>query len=212
VLVNDTSSFSMDIATQGFHGLIGLGPDTGSIICKKYGKGKGISILFRVFEQDCTTDNYITFLLDRRSDPGNTVTGQFTVSELVPELQNITSTPKLNVDHIAGGDPSSTITMSNMDCLSVFTVPPTFVHLNSPVVHHPHPTFIASATPFSIPPSFVNLHCSGRRGTGRLSVNTVLMMRTRASISINHTCTSTMTTPLFILPGCHQGSSSFYKQ
>jgi hypothetical protein len=103
VLVNDTSSFSMDIAAQGFQGLIGLGPDTGSIIRKKYGDGKGDSVLFRIFEQDRTTDNYITFLLDRRSDPGNTITGQFTVSELVPELQNITSTPKLNVDHVAGG-------------------------------------------------------------------------------------------------------------
>ena len=102
VLVVDTSSFSMDIAAQGFQGLLGLGPDTGSIIRKKYGEGKGDSVLFRIFEQDRTTNNYITFLLDRLSDPGNTITGQFTVSELAPGLQNVTDMPKLEVDEVAG--------------------------------------------------------------------------------------------------------------
>jgi hypothetical protein len=54
-------------------------------------------MLFRIFEQNTTTQNFISFLLDRQSDPGNTVTGQITVSEVVSGYENVTSMPQLPV-------------------------------------------------------------------------------------------------------------------
>jgi len=100
LLVTNTSSFSQNINSEGYNGLIGLGPNTGSVIRKKLDSSAGDSMLFRIFEQNMTTQNFFSFLLNRNSDPGNTVTGQLTISEIVPTYENITSMPKLSVETV----------------------------------------------------------------------------------------------------------------
>jgi hypothetical protein len=57
-------------------------------------------MLNRIFQQNQTTQNYITFLLNRLGDPGETFTGQITVSEPVSGFENITSQPKMNVETV----------------------------------------------------------------------------------------------------------------
>ena len=100
VQVDDASSFSTDIHKQGYSGLMGLGPNSGSQVLDKVGKKKGAeSVLTRVFQQTKSATNYITFLLDRKGTTQG-FTGQFTISEIVPELKNVTDMPKLDVDEI----------------------------------------------------------------------------------------------------------------
>jgi hypothetical protein len=101
VLVNDTSTFTSDIHSQGYDGLLGLGPNTGSLIGKKLSGSAGYSTLQRLFQQDKMTANYISFLLDRKNDPGETFTGQITISEVVPGFENITSMPQLDVETVS---------------------------------------------------------------------------------------------------------------
>lgn len=100
VNVVDTSTFAANFHQQGYEGLLGLGPNSGSVIKKKLGSGTGSSFLQRVLQQSKSTVNYITFLLDRKNDPGSTLTGQFTVNEVLSVFSNITSMSKLDVDKV----------------------------------------------------------------------------------------------------------------
>jgi len=100
VNVVDTSTFAANFHLQGYDGFLGLGPNSGSIIRKKVGGNTGNSFLQRVLQQGKTAANYITFLLDRKNDVGSTVTGQFTVNEILTVFSNITSMPKLDVDKV----------------------------------------------------------------------------------------------------------------
>ncbi|KAA1469688.1 acid protease [Dentipellis sp. KUC8613] len=100
VLVTDTSTFSTNIQAQGYSGLIGLGPNSGSVIYQKIDDHSADNPLFRIFGEDKTTQNYISVLLDRQGDPTESYTGQFTISELVPGFENITSQPKLTVKDV----------------------------------------------------------------------------------------------------------------
>ncbi|KAI0926855.1 hypothetical protein AcV5_007539 [Taiwanofungus camphoratus] len=100
LLVKNTSSFSVDITTEGFEGLIGLGPNTGSIIRKKIGDSRGDSVLDRIFSQNTTSSNYLTVLLNRNGDPSSPKTGQLTLSEVLPGYDQISSMPKLSVDKV----------------------------------------------------------------------------------------------------------------
>ncbi|KAJ7079760.1 aspartic peptidase A1 [Mycena belliarum] len=94
LLVPDRSSFSKDTS---FDGLLGLGPNEGSVIHDKLDSAAGDSMINRIFSQNKSASNYITFLLDRKNDPGETLTGQFTIGETVKGFENITAQPKLNV-------------------------------------------------------------------------------------------------------------------
>lgn len=98
--VVDTSSFTSNIHLQGYDGLLGLGPNSGSVIRKKVGKDVGNSFLYRFFSQNKAPSYFITFFLDRKNDPGSTATGQFTVNEVLPSFSSITSMPKLDVDKV----------------------------------------------------------------------------------------------------------------
>jgi hypothetical protein len=52
VYVKDTSTFSQDIVTQGYDGLIGLGPNSGSVVQKELDQdAAGDSPLNRIFSQ-----------------------------------------------------------------------------------------------------------------------------------------------------------------
>jgi hypothetical protein len=98
VWVQDTSTFSANITAQGYDGLIGLGPNTGSVVLDELDQGAaGNTPLNRIFSQNTSTSNYITLLLDRSADPDESFAGQMTISELVPGFEQISAQPKLDV-------------------------------------------------------------------------------------------------------------------
>ncbi|PPR00432.1 hypothetical protein CVT24_004493 [Panaeolus cyanescens] len=98
--VTNTSTFTGDIHAQGYDGLLGLGPNKGSVIRKKLKTDSANNMLQRIFESNRNSQNYITFLLDRKNDPSDPFKGQFTISELVPGFENVTSMPKLEVEKV----------------------------------------------------------------------------------------------------------------
>ncbi|KAI0064161.1 acid protease [Artomyces pyxidatus] len=100
VLVKDTSSFSSSFQTDGYQGLIGLGPNTGSVVRTKVGDSSADSPLFRIFEQNKTSQNFISITLDRKGDPGDPVTGELTISEIIPGYEAIQQTTKLTVKDV----------------------------------------------------------------------------------------------------------------
>lgn len=59
-------------------------------------------MLTRIFQQNSSSQNYITLLLDRLGDSVEPFTGQFTISEPVAGFENITSQPKLGVMKVPG--------------------------------------------------------------------------------------------------------------
>jgi hypothetical protein len=80
---------------------MGLGPNTGSAIRQSLDKKPaGDTVLNRIFQQNLTTDNFVSILLNRQGDPGEPFTGQITISELVTGFENITNTPKLPVEMV----------------------------------------------------------------------------------------------------------------
>ncbi|KAG6836699.1 hypothetical protein H0H93_004675 [Arthromyces matolae] len=99
ILVGNTSTFSSDIHAQGYDGLLGLGPNKGSVIYKKMDDDVGDTTLTNIFE-NTTSDAYITFLLDRKNAPAQAFSGQLTIAEVVSTFTNITSMPQLDVDKV----------------------------------------------------------------------------------------------------------------
>lgn len=104
MLVANASGFSTNIVAQGYAGLMGLGPNTGSLVRKELDAkdSSGDAVMDRIFEQNVTSQNYITFMLDRRGDPGNNITGQFTISEVVAGYESILQQPKLSIVTVPG--------------------------------------------------------------------------------------------------------------
>ncbi|OJA17759.1 hypothetical protein AZE42_04864 [Rhizopogon vesiculosus] len=101
LLVTNTSSFSSNIHAEGYDGLIGLGPNSGSSIYKKLGGNSGNNPINRIFEQSSSSSNdYITMMLSRSGDPGTNITGQFTIAEVVPGYENITNMPQLSIEKV----------------------------------------------------------------------------------------------------------------
>ncbi|KAK0202037.1 aspartic peptidase A1 [Desarmillaria ectypa] len=101
LLVTDTSSFSSDIHSQGYDGLMGLGPNEGSRILDKLDNDSGDSVLTNVFSQvSNSSSKFISFLLDRSGDPGSNITGQLTISEYVDGYDSITSMPEIDVEEV----------------------------------------------------------------------------------------------------------------
>ncbi|KIM43280.1 hypothetical protein M413DRAFT_444096 [Hebeloma cylindrosporum] len=99
--VNDTTTFTGDIHAQGYDGLLGLGPNDSSVIRKKLKKASSANTLLqRIFDANKASDNYISILLSRKRNSTDLSTGQFTISEIVPGMENITSMPKLDVDKV----------------------------------------------------------------------------------------------------------------
>lgn len=99
--VTDTSSFAGDIHTQGYDGLVGLGPNEASAILDKVDDPSGNTILQRMFQdQGADTANFMTLLLDRKNDTTNPFTGQFTISETVDQFKDILNQPKLDVAEV----------------------------------------------------------------------------------------------------------------
>ncbi|KAF8585027.1 acid protease [Ramaria rubella] len=91
-----------DPSTTEFSGLIGLGPSSSSVIHTAIGQSTGDPFLDRVFRQNTSTPNFITFLLSRAGDSAENIQGQLTIGEVVPGFENVTSQPKVPVNALPG--------------------------------------------------------------------------------------------------------------
>ena len=100
VMVTDTSTFSVNIQAQGFSGLIGLGPNSGSKIWDDLSGNTGYSVLNRIFTENSFSSPYITFYLDRANGTVVSNTGMLTIDEVLPQYSNVTSYTKLAVDKV----------------------------------------------------------------------------------------------------------------
>jgi len=90
----------MNIEAQGFSGLIGLGPNSGSKIWDKIDEPSGYSVLNRIFVENSVSSPSITFYLDRANGTAVSNTGMLTIDEVLPQYSNITSHTKLMVDKV----------------------------------------------------------------------------------------------------------------
>ena len=100
VLVHDTSTFSVNIEAQGFSGLIGLGPNSGSKIWDEISGTSGYSVLNRIFVENTVSSPFITFYLDRANGTTVSNTGMMTIAEVLPQYSSITSYTRLKVDKV----------------------------------------------------------------------------------------------------------------
>jgi len=91
LLVNDTSSFSSNLPAQGISGLIGLGPSSGSVIRNTLGNSSADPVLDRIFSQNSSSSNFISFNLQRNGDPTQPQPGELTINDVISGLENITS-------------------------------------------------------------------------------------------------------------------------
>lgn len=99
--VTDTSTFSSDIHAQGYSGLIGLGPNAGSVILEEMDDvDSANTALERLFQQFDHKADFITFLLDRKGDPSPDFTGQMTISEYIQGFEGITKQPKMEIHEV----------------------------------------------------------------------------------------------------------------
>ncbi|KAH8106150.1 acid protease [Cristinia sonorae] len=79
-------------------GLVGLGFTSLSTIdalVNQTGASSGRSLLYNAFAQNPDEPNYITFALQRVSDPDDDVEGAFTIGETAPEYASIMNTPPI---------------------------------------------------------------------------------------------------------------------
>lgn len=90
----------MNIQAQGFSGLIGLGPNSGSKIYDELSGSTGYSVLNRIFVENNVSSPYITFYLDRANGTAVSNNGVLTIDEVLPKYSNITSYTKLMVDKV----------------------------------------------------------------------------------------------------------------
>jgi len=74
---------------------MGIGFDSGSVVRGKVGGVAGDTPLSHVFQQNKTTQNFVSLQLDRANDPTDTITGQVTISEFISGYESIASQPKL---------------------------------------------------------------------------------------------------------------------
>ena len=78
-------------------GLIGLGPRFGSRVLAALNSSAGDPPIDRIFRQNTSIPNFISVLLDRPDDTYATYTGEFTISEILPEFQNILNQPNVPI-------------------------------------------------------------------------------------------------------------------
>ena len=90
----------MNIQAQGFSGLIGLGPNSGSKLYDDLSGSTGYSVLNRIFVANEVSSPSITFYLDRANGTSVSNNGMLTIDEVLPQFSNITSYTKLMVDKV----------------------------------------------------------------------------------------------------------------
>ena len=96
--------------TPAGQGLLGLGPNSNSVVLidllNASSTQNGQPPVYRIFQQNTTTPNFISVLLSRGTDDSgeqSAPNGQMTVGEVIPGLESITSQPKLDVPAQDGG-------------------------------------------------------------------------------------------------------------
>ncbi|ESK86192.1 aspartic peptidase a1 [Moniliophthora roreri MCA 2997] len=92
---------AVDVSTTEGTGLIGFGPSASSTIRRTFNSSAGNPVLDRIFRQNMTTPNYITFLLSRSGSVSDVELlehqqGVMTIGDIVPEYEHIVEMPKLN--------------------------------------------------------------------------------------------------------------------
>lgn len=100
---NKTVSAAADSSHSAGQGLIGLGPNSGSIVHSIINDHSGDAVVDRIFRQNTSTPNYISFLLGRSGDPTEPFPGDITIGQPLEPYGNITSQPKLTVTQAEGG-------------------------------------------------------------------------------------------------------------
>jgi len=97
--VKDQAYIEVDVSSDAPDGtgLIGFGPSTGSQVLQAIANSTGDPPLDRIFRQNTSIPNYITVALNRPKDTTEDFTGQMTISEILPEFQNISSQTKVPV-------------------------------------------------------------------------------------------------------------------
>ena len=78
-------------------GLVGLGPRSGSVVRAAVNSSAGDPPMDRIFGQNTSISNFISVLLSRPNDTDEAYTGEVTISEILPEFQNISNQPKVPV-------------------------------------------------------------------------------------------------------------------
>ncbi|KAI0755224.1 acid protease [Daedaleopsis nitida] len=104
--VNDQAFISVSESSENPSGtgLIGLGPNFGSQVSDAISDASGDAVLDRIFVQDTSTPNFITFLLGRNDDPTDPPAGDLTIGEVVPGYEAVTSQPKLPVSVLSSSE------------------------------------------------------------------------------------------------------------
>jgi len=86
---------------MNLNGIIGLGPPQGSVVLgqtyEKFNDTRGDPFLNRVFAQNASTPNFITFTLGRTETPTEPFESEFTIGEIIPDLNAVTNFPKMPV-------------------------------------------------------------------------------------------------------------------
>ena len=78
-------------------GLVGLGPRSGSVVRAAVNSSAGDPPMDRIFSQNTSIPNFISVLLSRPNDTEEAYTGEVTISEILPEFQNISNQPRVPV-------------------------------------------------------------------------------------------------------------------
>ncbi|TDL23433.1 acid protease [Rickenella mellea] len=82
-------------------GIIGLGPSANSLVRLNLGNSTGDPPLDRIFQQNMTTPNFISILLDRKADDDAGTSdpldhaGQLTIGEIIHGLEAVNNQPRL---------------------------------------------------------------------------------------------------------------------
>ncbi|KAH8917055.1 acid protease [Atractiella rhizophila] len=105
LLVNETANLDL----SGYDGILGLGPSYSSLIKNTYPEDKknpnddfiATTVLDRAFQQNTTTNNYLTVGLNRANDPNSPV-GVLTISELASGLEGVMDMPRLPIAVLKG--------------------------------------------------------------------------------------------------------------
>ncbi|KJA21229.1 hypothetical protein HYPSUDRAFT_140963 [Hypholoma sublateritium FD-334 SS-4] len=86
------------------HGILGLGPASGSFISKDLPLGTGETLLNRIFTQNSSTANFFTLLLGRNNDPSTFFEGSVTVGEVLSDYKAILGEPRMPVTSVVESD------------------------------------------------------------------------------------------------------------
>ncbi|KAG9012464.1 hypothetical protein FRB94_006080 [Tulasnella sp. JGI-2019a] len=117
ISVADASSFGSSLQTGGFNGLVGLAPTITSSIYTIFQSIDAVPMMNGIFEQNMTSQNYITLLLSRDYDPDSTAGSHMTVSEPLPGYESILQQSKLPVaiEDVSGGEIQFWMTYTDAD-------------------------------------------------------------------------------------------------